>query len=258
MGCSPIWIAAGYNHLNCLKYLVEKLSRQADDDVKYILETNDSGDSPFLAAASRGNVDICKYFLKYSTEKGEFTKVRLLRTANKAGDTPLKVAVAGGHDIDLLKLLLEADASISQTESANFIPCIDRKNNLGLSPLIIACERNLPSIVELLIAFGADVNIRDSKGRSALAVAAFCGCEDVVKFLTKSPAVATLLNESDDAGSTPLWLACRTGNLKMVELLIEAGADETIADNEGLTPKDVASKYKKVKVDEYFQNRSTR
>jgi ankyrin repeat protein len=79
-----------------------------------------------------------------------------------------------------------------------------------------------------------------------------------VNFLTKSPAVATLLNKSDDAGSTPLWLACRTGNLKMVELLIEAGADETIADNEGLAPKDVASKYKKVKVDEYFQNRSTR
>jgi ankyrin repeat protein len=178
----------------------------------------------------------------------------LIRTSNKAGDTPLKVAVAGGHDVELLKLILEADASITQEEM-----CINKKNNLGISPLIIACERNLPVIVELLIKHGADVNIRDSKGRHALAVSAFCGCDDAVTFLLsqikQTSSIAFLLNEKDDAGCTPLWLAARTGNLKMVELLMDAGADESIADNEGLTPNDVAFKFKKEKVEEYFRDR---
>ena len=264
MGCSPIWIAAGYNHLKCLQYLVDRLSSINDDNTylkQCLHDANDSGDSPFLAAASKGNTDICKYMLTCVDDAD--VKCKLIRTANKAGDTPLKVAVAGGHSTELLELLLEADASINQknTNTSQDEMCLNRKNNLGLSPLIVTCERNLAEVVEVLIEYGADVNIQDDKGRHALAVASFCGCEDVVTFLIsqmkESKHVASLLNEKDSSGCTPLWLAARTGNLKMVQLLIDAGADKTIADNEGFTPKDVASKFKKEKVDQYFQKLSS-
>ena len=255
MGCSPLWIAAGYNRIDCLEYLVESLSKRGDDA---LLDANDTGDSAFLAAASKGYVDICKYLL--TTSNKDETKAKLLRTVNKSGDSPLKVAVAGGHDVEILKVLLEADASLA-SDNYEEKKCINKKNKFGLSPLIIACERNLPSVVDLLIKFDADVNIRDSKGRHALAVAAFCGCDDVVRFLLQqmkeSPAIALLLNEKDESGCTPLWLAARTGNLKMVELLIEAGADKTLSDNEGLTPHAVASKFNKEKVEQYLQQHQT-
>jgi ankyrin repeat protein len=262
MGCSPIWISSGYNHTKCLEYLVQQLSTNKDSKrclERYLLYENDAGDSPFLAAASKGNIQVCKFML--TIIDGDDFKCRLIRTPNKAGDTPLKVAVAGCHDIELLELILEADASISNINSGSSQDemCINKKNNLGLSPLIIACERNLPLVVELLIKHGADVNIRDSKGRHLLAVSAFCGCDDVVKFLLsqmkQSLSIAYLLNEKDDAGCTALWLAARTGNLKMVELLIDAGADESIADDEGLAPQNVAVKFKKEKVEKYFQGR---
>jgi ankyrin repeat protein len=275
LGCTPLWIAAGYNRIECLEYLITRVSQRIEHnkgDVfeQYLLDANDSGDSPFLAAASRGNVDVCKYllgsidtFLEGNHEWRDDAKRKLLRTANKAGDTPLKVAVAAGHDIELLTFLLETDLSLNDSEESLSGEglCINRKNNLGLSPLIVASERNQSSVVELLMKFGADTHVRDKNGRNILAIASFCGCDDVVRFLiscikqSSSESVALLLNDRDDLGCTPLRLAVRTGKLSMVELLINAGADETIADEDGLTPKAVASRFKKEKVEEYFNRR---
>ena len=81
---------------------------------------------------------------------------------------------------------------------------------------------------------------------------------DVVEYLlNETDAKSVLLNESDDNGCTPIWLAARTGNLSMVETLITAGADATITNNEGLSPQDVAVKFKKDKVEQYFVQRAT-
>lgn len=43
-------------------------------------------------------------------------------------------------------------------------------------------------------------------------------------------------------GETPLLLACATGDVELVEMLLEAGADPTIADYTNTTPFDVAKK----------------
>ena len=201
-------------------------------------------------------------------------KARIIRTTNRAGDTPLQVAVASGH-IELVTLLLKADDFCHDTahdgddtvdEEEYSKKCVDRKNKSGLSPLIVACERNLPSIARILLEHGADRHARDARGRSALAVAAFCGCIEVVEYLlycldstaddassSSSPSSSSpLLNALDRDGRTPLWLAARTGNLTMTKLLVDAGADATIRDHDSLTPLDVAVKFKKENVIEYL------
>merc|ERR1719276_490457 len=96
--------------------------------------------------------------------------------------------------------------------------CVDRKNALGLSPLIIACERNLPNVAELLLLHGADARTSDPKGRNVLSIAAFCGCNDTLRFLLDRSTIITsdLINERDADGRTPLWLAARTGNLSIL------------------------------------------
>ena len=143
------------------------------------------------------------------------------------------------------------EAVANKEEDVMHSKCINLKNNIGLSPLIVACERNLPSIAEILLKHGADLSIKDSKGRNLLAVASFCGCgcNDVVEFLlNKTETPSLLLNETDLNECTPLWLAARAGNVSMVKLLIDAGADATIKNNEELSPqKDVAVKFKKEK-----------
>ena len=49
------------------------------------------------------------------------------------------------------------------------------------------------------------------------------------------------INEQDLVGRTPLFYAVRNGNLKDAELLIEKGADMTLADQYGHTPGHVAA-----------------
>ena len=282
LGCSPLWIAAGYDRIECLEYLIDKLHNMNQLDVA-LLDANSTGDTPFVAAVSRGNINACKCLLScvedkkmYKPDDDELAywdmKCKLLRTSNNSGDTALKVAVATGQGKELVTWLLEEDdlcvaakqhsttsSSASSSDKDDDVDnpmltkSVNRKNEAGLSPLIVACERNLPAIAELLLKHGADLTIKDAKGRNPLSVASFCGCDDVVEFLlNKTDASTLLIDMKDSNGCTPLWLACRTGNLSMVKVLIDSGADIKVANNEGLTPQDVASKFKKDKVVEYF------
>jgi len=290
LGCSPLWIAAGYDRIECLEYLIDKAHESQEFELIF-LDTNSTGDTPFLAAASKGNMNACKCLLesadKYSSQSqsqdGDTEllaccwdmKKKILRTANNGGDTALMVAIASGQGGELVALLLETDYLCDEWYSLNQVSAgseetasneeevamhskfVNRKNNMGLSPLIVACERNLPSIAELLLKHGADLTIKDSMGRNSLAVASFCGCNDVVEFLlTKTEAPSLLLNGTDYNDCTPLWLAARTGNVSMIKLLVDAGADATIKNNEDLSPYDVAVTFKKEKAAEYFEQRT--
>ena len=287
--------------MDCLEYLIgeiSKVDKESEDDNENIeevcnsglesalLDANTSGDTPLLAAASRGNFGACKmlldsvdkYYAKSSNDADNklakcILKRKMIRTCNKGGDTSLGVAVAAGHGIELLTLLLELDDEVTKTldemmpdatnssseygdDSTQSTKCINKKNGLGLTPLIVSCERNLPAVAETLLRFGADIHVRDSNGRNLLAVSAFCGCNDVVEFLlthiNQSPSNSLLLNEIDDNGCTPIWLGARTGNVSIVKLLLEAGADVTVKNKEGLTPQEVAAKFKKEKLEKFF------
>lgn len=264
LGCSPLWIAAGYDKINCLEFLSQQLDAAGKLE-KAMMDTNTSGDTPFLAAASRGNINACKSmislaetFSQTSDEASWELKRRMIRTVNNSGDTPLKVVVGEGH-VELVTLLLQLDDEISEKIHNNNnlqTKCINTKNNNGLTPLIVACERNNVEIVKILLEYKADVKTCDAKERNPLAVAAFCGCKDVVEYLLSNSSITTtLINEKDENGCTPLWLASRTGDLAMVQLLIDAGADATLKNNEGLSPEEVATKFKKEKVQQYFAER---
>lgn len=63
--------------------------------------------------------------------------------------------------------------------------------------------------------------------------------EDLLKELIK---VCKDLNAKNKIGRTVLMYACSNGHVKAVKLLIKAGADLSIKDNEGLTAYDLAKK----------------
>ena len=264
LGCSPLWIAAGYDKINCLEFLSQQLDAVGKLE-KALMDTNSSGDTPFLAAASRGNIAACKSmislaetFSQTSDEASSWElKRRMIRTVNNSGDTPLKVVVGEGH-VELVTFLLQIDDEIEKihNNNNNLQKCINTKNNNGLTPLIVACERNNVEIVKNLLEYKADVKTCDAKERNPLAVAAFCGCKDVVEYLLSNSSITTaLINEKDENGCTPLWLASRTGDLAMVQLLIDAGADASLKNNEDMSPEEVATKFKKEKVQQYFVGR---
>jgi ankyrin repeat protein len=265
LGCSPLWLAAGYNHNEVMVYLLERIILLGDDDredectlEKAILkDANSTGDTPLIAAASRGNIEICRKLLDIVSSKlgGESAASAMLLWKNNGGDTALAVAVGAGHE-GVLEFILEWDKQCSNNEqSSQQTACIiNQRNKQGLTPLLAACERGNVKIVNRLVQAGAEF-LPDEKGASPLSVVSFCGHENVAKALLALPNGATLLNQRDEpSGCTALWHAARTGNVAMVEYFLEQGADAAIGNNEGLTPEQVATKFKKQAVVDVFSN----
>ncbi len=77
--------------------------------------------------------------------------------------------------------------------------------------------------VKKLIEKGADVNVVNKYGETALHEASFWGRSDVVKMLIEAGADVNLVNRD---GETALYLASRWGHSEIVKILKEAGAKQ--------------------------------
>jgi ankyrin repeat protein len=238
LGCFPLWLAAGYDRVGVLAYILEKTA----DVPQALLHTNSSGDTPLIAAASRGNFEACKLLLEAAASTDAAAAVvdveELMTTGNRNGDTALKVAISiASQEKDTTALidLLLAHA----TERV-----VNKPNHGGLTPLLVACERDDATLFQKLVDRKANVTVQDAAGASPLAVAAFCGSKQVLAVLLLN-ITADRLEQPNTNGCTPLWLAARSGRPDVVEMLLQAGADPTAANKEGLSPLDVAVKYKR-------------
>jgi ankyrin repeat protein len=84
-----------------------------------------------------------------------------------------------------------------------------------------AMERNGAEVRRLLEA-GADVNLAQADGSTALHWAAYHRDTDLARLLLEAGADPSAANRE---GSTPLWLAASQGDATMVETLLDGGAD---------------------------------
>lgn len=99
---------------------------------------------------------------------------------------------------------------------------------LGLTPLMTACMYGRTATAAYLLGMGAQNGLTDINGDTALHWAAYKGHPDLMKLLMYS---GVDLQKTDNFGSTPLHLACLSGNLMCVRLLCEKN-------NFDLEPKD--------------------
>ncbi|KAL4778818.1 ankyrin repeat-containing domain protein [Aspergillus varians] len=143
---------------------------------------------------------------------------------NSSGDTVLSVA-AGFHNIDIVKLLLEAGADVNAVSTKS-----------GYSPIHNDGYRLSLDMVELLIQHGADVNKAIvgsvNNGWTPLLFATCSQLEDVARFLLAKGAE---VNHQDGIGSTALHTIAMIGNTKIAQLLLDHGADADMEDAEGST-----------------------
>ena len=125
---TPLIIAAHNGQVNSVKIL---LGYGADIDARGTLKIADEVRkrcTPLWAAAASGHLDVVKLFIN----KGAFVDLQ-----DEDGDTALHYAVKGGH-LELVSELLALGAS-------------QLPNNLGLTPLLYACDECFIEIVEYLI-----------------------------------------------------------------------------------------------------------
>lgn len=149
---------------------------------------------------------------------------------DERGRTPV-MAATHGNQVETVRVLIQAGADINI-----------RDNRLD-NPFLYAGAEGLLEILELAIDAGADTRLTNRFGGTALIPAAERGHVEVVRELLTRTDVD--VNHVNNLGWTALLEAIILSDggerhQQIVELLVEHGADITIADSEGVTPLDHA------------------
>lgn len=141
--------------------------------------------------------------------------------------TPLELAISAGR-LDCCKLLLEARAKINVINQA-----------YSSTPLSEACEKGYEEIVELLLDSGANPDL--SGGITPLSYAVHH--PKILQLLLARGANVNLKNAPGTeyrGGAVALHEAAMWGRVESVRLLLQAGADSTLRNSNDQTPLDKA------------------
>ena len=187
------------------------------------------GETPLYLASDLGRVDIARLLL----DRGASADSK-----GRMGRTPLHCAAQGRHlystddGIHVTQLLLERGADANAPDE-------DKR-----TPLHLASSHGMVKIAQVLLDGGASANSMDIQGQTPLHVVANgSSSHDESNVL-----VAQLLlergadvNTPDKAKDTPLHLASNSefGRIKMVEVLLNAGANTRAKNAQDQSPFDV-------------------
>ncbi|KAG6499707.1 hypothetical protein ZIOFF_039498 [Zingiber officinale] len=130
---------------------------------------------------------------------------------NKIGNTALHAAIIGGHISVVERLLSSAPKLVTMT------------NRYCVSALYMAAERDLPDIVEKILAVSdEEVSHEGPRGQTALHAAVLRSHKITNMILDKN--IPSCLRHQDDSKSTPLHFAAAQGDVAMLRLLLERDA----------------------------------
>lgn len=209
------------------------------------------GCTPLHLAAFNNLTDIVALLLMTTIDKNQ---------QNNDGNTPLHLAMQEGHP-KVTEQLIAAKADFTLKNKGNLTPLELLKTDINLGDsegntlLHHAAREGHTQAIEILLAAGADMHLRNKKGYTPIVSAAKNNQLTVVKFLLSKidPSLKRKLvhdaisdddskmldclikagvdiNLIDDEGKTPLLEAALKGSANSVGLLLEIGADPNIVD----------------------------
>ncbi len=241
---------------DCLRELMEGYSL-SDEDVEFLktsqqesLEVFLEGDesTSLVAAAEAGHAEAVEKLLERGADVNQ---------KNDIGQTPLMAAAAAGDEAMVEDFISAgADVNAKDPEGATALLLASRKGRAGIVELLLkhqadvnarhddgftalalAAEEGRFDVVRVLLAHDADVNAKNSSGKTALQVAEHMGYNPIVRLLEYKQRrdQADESAATDDKGRDPLMAAAAQGEQKLVEALLDIGADIEATDAEGRT-----------------------
>jgi ankyrin repeat protein len=164
-----------------------------------------------------------------------------------------KLLLENGADPNKAPRILDDGSEISALFKHYGVPPkdINAKNHMGWPPLVYACRGDNgehPDEVQTLLDLGADIDVRNHKGKTALHYAAKAGFLKVINLLIEKGAT---VDATDQDGETPLFEAIRSTikdgekQRAALEALLVKGANPNLRNQKGLTVLQVAQRIRR-------------
>jgi ankyrin repeat protein len=207
-GATLLLYAAYKGSLEAVKLLVEHFA--------YCDATTKDGYTALKSAVKTDQYDIDRFLLDHGAN------CNLTTAKNKT--LPLHMAIQGAAEdkvsLALVKLL------------AFYTDNIDAADNRGDTALMIAVSYKLYEIIHILVSLGANINAPCGKHKlTPYACALNSGDDKCLEALLKN------INSEADLlidGKIPLWIAALAGNLNMLKLLLNHGANPSTSSSQEL------------------------
>ncbi|GMF20546.1 unnamed protein product [Phytophthora lilii] len=192
-----------------------------------------------LAASAAGDEPAVKLLLRQGAAESALLAQRFF------GETPCEQALEHGH-VRVAALLL--DAALRRAPPAEGEPALFWRRMLAAAlrsrqlsvlgfepelnadvrhsekPLLDAARADLPDMMKVLLAHGADAEARDPVGSSALHIAAKYGALRVLRVL-RGTSLREDVDAADSLGNTALHYAADCAQLEVARELLDMGAD---------------------------------
>ncbi|KAG2392775.1 hypothetical protein C9374_011500 [Naegleria lovaniensis] len=141
---------------------------------------------PMILASSLGLTDIVSLLLKYGANMFEKDPV--------TGMNCLMVAAENGHDETVFYIL--ANTNLTPSEQERFVneQC---EASHHWSSLHFATSKGQVSVLQVLLQYGANINLKDSTGKTALHYASLRGYPECVRILIEFGADVTVKDDDD-------------------------------------------------------------
>ena len=257
-GQYPIHDAVRENQLEIVKALV--VNRKCDVNVRTI-----HGYTPLHCACANGSFEIysllathpqceeaenddMKRPLHLACQSGNVAIVHHLvvqmqcdiNVFDKSRNTPLHYA-CGAFNEGSSDLVCSRSKNMSNIEIVKLISnhpqceTLEAENNDMERPLHLACQSGNVAIVHHLVNKNCQFNIKGKHGNTPLHYACKFRSFEIFSLLATHPQCETLEAENDDK-ERPLHIACQSGNVAIVRLLVNKNCQINIKDKCGNTP----------------------
>lgn len=258
---TPLHEATWKGHLHIVKHLVEE---GADIGIK-----DYEGSNALHMACRRGHLGIVKFLLEQKGSK--------LNCSDKRGNTALHLAVIGcglengkykdekkKNDFEIIPFksfrkkricLMDKRTTVKSDTNKPHSNChqryldiakelikkraeVNMKNQDGATPLHLAVMEGHLDLTKVLLDAGA--KIKDKEKNNAIHLATSTDQSEILKLVINEN--KSKLNDQNADKNTPLHLALNIGNIDIIRILIDNGANINIKDNEGKTAVQLAIK----------------